>query len=137
MADDGLQNNDLRNDSLRDHGDGDGGPRDGGIGMILVLTTFPDPERAREAAGLLVDERLAACVSVLPPVESHYVWEGERRCEEEVLVLIKTVAERYPRLEERLRERHPYAVPEIVAVPVARGLPAYLEWVAQQSGAGL
>ncbi len=137
MADDGLQNNDLRNDSLRDHGGGDGGRHDGGIRMILVLTTFPDRERAREAAGLLLDERLAACVSVLPPVESHYVWEGERRCEEEVAVLIKTVAERYPRLEERLRERHPYAVPEIVAVPVARGLPAYLEWVAQQSGAGL
>ena len=137
MADDGLQNNDLRNDSLRDHGGGDGERHDGGIRMVLVLTTFPDRERAREAAGLLLDERLAACVSVLPPVESHYVWEGERRCEEEVPVLIKTVAERYPRLEERLRERHPYAVPEIVAVPVARGLPGYLEWVAQQSGAGL
>jgi periplasmic divalent cation tolerance protein len=110
------------------------GMADDRTGMLLVLTTFPDRETAQEVIEVLLGERLAACVSVFPPVESQYVWEGERRCEAEVPVLIKVSAEAYPRLEERLRERHPYAVPEIVAVPVVRGLPAYLAWVAEHSG---
>lgn len=99
--------------------------------MFLVLTTFPDGPGAREIAGRLLDERLAACVTVLPAAESHYVWNGERQAAAEVPVVIKTTGEAYPRLEARLRELHPYEVPEIIALPVAAGLKAYLDWVEQ------
>jgi len=98
--------------------------------MLLVLTTFAEAAQAREIAGRLLDERLAACVTLLAPGESHYVWDGRRQTATEIPVLIKTTAEIYPRLEARLRELHPYEVPEIIAVPVVRGLEAYLEWVA-------
>jgi periplasmic divalent cation tolerance protein len=104
---------------------------DDGFKMFLVLTTFPDSVPAREVAGRLLDERLAACVTVLPAAESHYVWNGERQVAAEVPVMIKTTGEAYPRLEARLRELHPYEVPEIIAVPVASGLKAYLDWVEQ------
>jgi len=97
--------------------------------MLLVFTTFPDSSQAREAAGRLLDERLAACITLLAAAESHYVWEGRRESASEVPVLIKTTEEAYARLEARLGELHPYAVPEIIAVPVTRGLGAYLEWV--------
>ena len=99
--------------------------------MLLVLTTFPDGVQAREIAGRLVDERLAACVSLLPAVESHYDWDGERQRATEVPAMIKTTEEAYPLLEARLGELHPYEVPEIIALPVASGLPAYLDWVGQ------
>lgn len=104
--------------------------------MFLVLTTFPDGEQARQMAGRLLDERLAACVSVFPAVESHYVWNGERQAAVEVPVMIKTTAEAYALLEARLREWHPYELPEIIALPVASGLQAYLDWVGQRCHAG-
>lgn len=97
--------------------------------MLVVLTTFPDLESARAVAGKLLDERLAACVSVIGVAESHYVWDGERRCATEVPVLIKTSEEAYSRLEACLREWHPYEVPEIVALPSVRVLEGYGEWV--------
>lgn len=105
---------------------------DDGFKMLLVLTTFPDSEQAREVAGRLLDERLAACVSVMPVVESHYVWDGERQQASEVPVMIKTTEAAYASLEVRLRELHPYEVPEVIALPVVAGLPAYLEWVGQR-----
>jgi len=97
--------------------------------MFLVLTTFPDLERAREVARLLLDERLAACVTVLPAAESHFVWDDQRQVAAEVPVWIKTSGETYGRLEARLVELHPYAVPEVIALPVSRGLASYLDWV--------
>jgi len=97
--------------------------------MLLVLTTFPDVECAREIAGRLLDERLAACLSLLAPAESHYFWLGVREVAAEIPAMIKTSEEAYPRLEARLRELHPYEVPEIVAVPVVRGLEEYVSWV--------
>ncbi len=99
-------------------------------GFLLVLSTFPDSARARETARVLVAERLAACANVLPGVTSFYVWQGEQNESEEVLVLFKSRRETYPALEARLQALHPYEVPEIVAIDLTAGLPAYLEWVA-------
>ncbi len=97
---------------------------------LLIFSTFPDADRAHEVGRTLVAERLAACVSVLPGVTSLYVWQGRPEEASEVLTLIKTRREQYPVLEARLRELHPYEVPEIIAVEVTAGLPAYLQWVA-------
>ncbi len=103
---------------------------------LLVFSTFPTADAAREAGRTLVGEQLAACVNVLPGLTSIYVWEGERHESEEVLALIKTRREHYAALEARLRELHPYEVPEIIAVEVAAGLPAYLQWIAARTERG-
>jgi len=96
----------------------------------LVFCSCPDPDTAQHLATDLVQARLAACVSVLPAMRSVYRWQGAVEHAEEVLLLAKTTTERLPALTERLRELHPYELPEIVAVEAGAGLPAYLDWVA-------
>jgi periplasmic divalent cation tolerance protein len=96
---------------------------------LLVHCTCPDPEIGRELAGGLLQDRLAACVSIISGVTSVYSWKGQIQQDTECLLLIKTTARRYPPLERALRERHPYELPEIIAVPIEQGLPAYLHWV--------
>ncbi|MCK9489320.1 MAG: divalent-cation tolerance protein CutA [Xanthomonadales bacterium] len=100
---------------------------------LLVLSTCPDDDTAARLARALVEERLAACVNRLPLTASTYRWQGQVVEEGEVLLLIKTVADRYPALAERLAVLHPYQVPEIIALPVADGLPGYLEWMVAQT----
>jgi periplasmic divalent cation tolerance protein len=97
--------------------------------MLLVLSTFPNAAKARLVGKLLVTERRAACVTLLPKAESFFQWEGKMEAASEVVAVFKTSEAAYPALESRLNELHPYDVPEIVAVPVVHGLPAYLEWV--------
>lgn len=101
-----------------------------GRDTLLVMTTLPDAGTARAIAAVLVESRLAACVSVQSACLSVYRWEGAIEQSEEVPLMIKTTADRYPALEAELRRHHPYALPEIIAIPVTHGLPAYLEWVA-------
>jgi periplasmic divalent cation tolerance protein len=96
---------------------------------LLVLTTCPDAESARAIARALVGERLAACVNRIDGVASTYRWEGEVRDDGECLLLVKTSAAAYERLAARLTALHPYEVPEIVALPVARGSAGYLRWI--------
>lgn len=96
---------------------------------LLTLCTCPDGERAQAIAGALVEGQFAACVSITAPITSVYCWDGRVETAGEVLLLIKTTRDRYPALEQALRELHPYEVPEIIAVPVERGLHDYLEWV--------
>lgn len=96
---------------------------------ILVFTNLPDRESAIELARTLIEGRHAACVNVLTGCTSVYRWQGEIETAEEVPVLIKTRASLYPALEQAIRERHPYELPEIIAVPLTDGLPAYLDWV--------
>ena len=103
------------------------------MSTLLVLTNLPDRAAAERIAELLVEQRLAACVNVLAPCRSVYRWKGALQRDEEHPMLIKTTAERYPALEQALRAAHPYEVPEIVALPVERGLPAYLDWVAAET----
>lgn len=96
----------------------------------VVQCSAPDLATARALASLLLDRRLAACVSILPAVESHYVWQETREQAQEVLLLIKSTREAWPRLERTLRKNHPYNCPEILQLPVLDGHPAYLLWVA-------
>jgi periplasmic divalent cation tolerance protein len=96
---------------------------------LLVLSTCPDADAAQRLAQVLVEDRLAACVSLVGPVTSVYRWREAVETAAEVLLLIKTPADRYPALEQALRAAHPYEVPEIIAVPVQRGLDDYLDWV--------
>ena len=95
----------------------------------LVFCSCPDSDTAQRLAAALVEARLAACVSLLPPMRSVYRWQGAIEQADEVLLLAKTAADRTPALVSRLRELHPYELPEIVAVEAAAGLPAYLDWV--------
>jgi periplasmic divalent cation tolerance protein len=105
------------------------------MSTLLVLTNLPDRAAAERIADLLVEQRLAACVNVLAPCRSVYRWKGALQRDEEHPLLIKTTSERYAALEQALRAAHPYELPEIVALPIERGLPAYLEWVAAETGA--
>lgn len=103
--------------------------------VLLVISSLPDEPSARQLARHLVESGLAACVNVLAPCASTYRWRGAVEEATEVPVLIKTTAQRYAELEAAIRARHPYELPEIVAVPLARGLPAYLDWVAAETAA--
>lgn len=98
---------------------------------LLALTTCPDAGCAAHLASVLVGERLAACVNRLPGAVSTYRWEDKVQEDAEVLLLIKTTVERLPALRERLLALHPYDVPELIAMPIADGLPAYLDWLRQ------
>lgn len=100
---------------------------------LLVFTNCPDEDVANAIALALVEEKLAACVNILPRVQSVYRWQGTVESATEIPLLIKSTVEAYPALEAAIRARHPYEVPEIVAVPVERGLPAYLDWVAAET----
>ena len=105
--------------------------------VIIVLTNLPDRETAQRLAQELVSRRLAACVNVLAECTSVYRWKGTIENASEVPVLIKTRAERYGEVEAAIRELHPYELPEIVAVPVVRGLNEYLDWVAGESSVSI
>jgi periplasmic divalent cation tolerance protein len=96
---------------------------------MLVLSTLPGPEKAAEIARALVEERLAACVNLVPAVRSIYRWQGAISDDTETLAIIKTTAARYDELARRLVELHPYEVPEVIAIPVAAGHAAYLAWL--------
>lgn len=103
------------------------------MGVLLVLTNLPDRAAAERLADLVVAKNLAACVNILAPCRSVYRWKGEVQHDDEHPLLIKTTTERYGALEQTLRDGHPYELPEIIAVPIERGLPAYLEWVATET----
>jgi periplasmic divalent cation tolerance protein len=99
----------------------------------LVLCTCPDAETARSIAAALVERECAACVNILPGVTSVYRWQGQVEQADEWLLLIKTTRDRYADLEHEIRARHPYEVPEIIAVPIDQGLPDYLRWIADNT----
>ena len=101
---------------------------------LLVLTNLPDRAIAEKIAEMLVEKQFAACVNILAPCRSVYRWKGALQRDEEHPMLIKTTRARYAALEQALRAAHPYELPEIVAVPIERGLPAYLDWVAAETG---
>ncbi|MEO5340449.1 MAG: divalent-cation tolerance protein CutA [Magnetococcus sp. MYC-9] len=98
-------------------------------GMALVWTTLPGEALANSVAETLVEEKLAACVHVLPGGRSCYRWQGEIHRDAEWTLLIKTRESLYPWLEPRLLALHPYECPEILMTPVLRSLPAYGEWL--------
>ena len=101
--------------------------------ILLVLTNLPDDASAASIARRLVEDRLSACVNLLPGVRSVYRWQDAIEEAGEVTLLIKTTAERYLEVEAAIKALHPYDLPEIIALPIAAGLPAYLAWVASET----
>ena len=97
--------------------------------FAVVLTTIPVDFDAVDLASTLVGERLAACVNVLPPMESIYRWQGEVETAKERQVVIKTTIARLESLMQRIQDLHPYDVPEVLVLSVAGGLDAYLAWL--------
>jgi periplasmic divalent cation tolerance protein len=95
----------------------------------IVLTTIGSETDALALARALVDERLAACVNVLPTMVSIYRWKGSVEQDKEHQVVIKTASDRLPALEARLRQLHPYELPEFLVLDLAGGGAAYLAWV--------
>jgi periplasmic divalent cation tolerance protein len=100
---------------------------------LLVLTTFPQREAAESLARELLAARLAACIQIGATVQSLYHWRGEIETADETPVAIKTRSGLYSQLEAAIRARHPYELPEIVAVPISHGLPAYLDWITAET----
>ncbi|MBT8421706.1 MAG: divalent-cation tolerance protein CutA [Gammaproteobacteria bacterium] len=100
---------------------------------LLVYCTCPDEAAGAELATHLVEQGLAGCINVLPGITSIYKWHGTMKSGTEALLLIKTPANKYPALEQAIRSRHPYELPEIIAVSIETGLPDYLNWIAQET----
>ena len=101
---------------------------------IIVFSTVPDEAKGREIARTLVEERLAACVTISAACRSFYWWEGKIADEGEFMLVIKTKAPLYPKLEEKLKGIHPYTVPEIIALPIVKGSKKYLDWLDAETG---
>jgi len=101
--------------------------------VLVVITTLPDEDSAAALTRALLEARVAACVNRMPACESQYWWQGKIETARELPLLIKTTRACYDALEAAIRHHHPYDVPEIVALPVQAGLPAYLDWVVQQT----
>ena len=95
----------------------------------VVLCTCPNRDSARRIAGALVEAGLAACVNIIPGVESIYRWKCEAQMDQELLLTIKTRSDAFPALQAAIQENHPYELPEIIAVPIEHGLPDYLAWI--------
>jgi len=102
---------------------------------LVVYCTCPDSATAERIAEAVVDERLAACVNIAPGLTSIYRWQGRIQRDAEVLLIIKTRSTVYPLLEGRIRELHPYEVPEIIALPIQAGSATYLNWITDNTGA--
>jgi len=99
-------------------------------GYSVVITTCADNESAKRLAGVLVSERLAACIQLFP-IESVYFWKGEVCCEGEIVLFIKTKTDLFDRLSSAIVEHHSYELPEIIRLPITGGLPEYLWWISE------
>ncbi len=99
---------------------------------LLVLNTVPSLKEARKLAHLLLQKRLAACVNIGSPVESHYWWKNKKEKSREYLLLIKTSAEKFRKLEKIIRKNHSYEVPEIIGIPIQKGSVKYLAWISKE-----
>lgn len=96
---------------------------------IVVLTTIPNIEKAETLAREIIEAKLAACVQILPPMRSFYFWEGKIQTDSEYLLLIKTLAGEYDKLEKFIETNHSYDVPEILALPAEQVSQSYLGWI--------
>jgi uncharacterized protein involved in tolerance to divalent cations len=96
---------------------------------VAVFCTCGNEAEAQRIARDLVESRLAACVNILPPIQSVYRWQGELETAQELLLIMKTTAERFPELQRRIIHLHSYETPEIIALPVLAGSDKYLAWI--------
>ena len=97
------------------------------------MVTTPNNDEAARIAGALVSERLAACVNIVPGIDSVYRWEGQVARDREVLMIIKTTDERYAELERRVKDLHSYGTPELLALRIERGSEQYLSWLREST----
>ena len=100
---------------------------------ILVITNFPDKTTALELAEKLISKKLAACVNLQAECTSIYRWQDKIETISELPVFIKTLAGHYPKVEEIIKEMHPDELPEIISVSISGGLPAYLQWISDET----
>ena len=105
------------------------------MSVLVVFCTCPDDATAEGIASALVKEQLAACVNRLPGISSTYRWKGEVCRDSECLLMIKTTRQRFDAVRERIASLHPYELPEVIAVDVALGSDAYLDWIESQTRA--
>ena len=98
------------------------------VGYLVVFITTP-VEKGEEIADFIVENKLGACVNVVPEVKSTYWWKGNIERDREALLVVKTSFKRFEELRERVKEVHPYTVPEIVALPIVAGNTDYLNWI--------
>lgn len=96
---------------------------------LLVMSACPNVRVAEALANQIIDQKLAACVNILPQIISVYEWQGQSERSDESLLLIKTTEEKYKALETLIATLHPYELPEVVAVPISKGLPGYMAWI--------
>ena len=101
--------------------------------LVTVLSTASSADEAGRLAQALLERRLAACVNIVPGVESRYWWEGHIESAQEVLLVIKSQRSLLDELTQAIRELHSYSVPEVIALPIVGGNPGYLAWVAAES----
>ena len=101
--------------------------------FVIVLSTFPTDQGSAAFARTLVDERLAACVNVLPPMQSVYRWQGKVEQAAEHQLIMKTTADRVEALKARIAQLHPYDVPEVLVLPVADGATGYFDWIVEST----
>jgi periplasmic divalent cation tolerance protein len=97
----------------------------------LLLSTAGTREEAQLIARALVERRLAACANIVGPIESVYRWKGEVEESQEFLLLIKTTADLFPKIQGAIRKLHSYEVPELIQLPIETGLPSYLKWISE------
>ena len=103
------------------------------MSYLLVLSTASSRKEALKLADILLEKRLAACVNISGPVDSVYWWNSKREKAREVMMFIKTTRSSYPRLEKTLHQQHSYSVPEIIAIPIAKGSKPYLAWLHREA----
>jgi periplasmic divalent cation tolerance protein len=98
-------------------------------GFIMVYVTTSSKAEAEKIAQTLLEERLIACANIVGPVSSHFHWNGKVDCQEEFLMILKSHADLFAGLEERVRALHSYEVPEVIAVPIVDGSKSYFDWM--------
>lgn len=96
---------------------------------LIVFTSMPDADSANKLAQRLIQKSLAGCVNILPAMQSIYYWQGELERNSECQLIVKTLKQHYNAVEQCIRDQHPYELPEIIALPIARGLPEYMRWI--------
>ncbi|XP_022224481.2 protein CutA homolog [Drosophila obscura] len=97
----------------------------------VAFVTTPDKQSAKKLAHGIIDRKIAACVNIIPKIESIYMWEGKVTEDDEYLMMIKTRTERIDELSKFVRENHPHSVPEVISIPIENGNLTYLNWIAQ------
>ena len=100
---------------------------------VMVICNCPDHQVAEQLSETLVSEKLAACVNIMPEMKSVYRWQSEVENDLEVQIQIKTILNLYDKLRQRIEVLHPYEVPEIIAIPILRGNPSYMQWITENT----